>query len=158
VKELIMTQQETIVLAYDGSEDARHAISIAAGLLGLRRADVVHIWEPIASAAARSAIYADAGSGAPEELAREERAASNIACEGARVARDAGFDARPVAVQTLDPISVALVDYVAKEAPALVVVGSRGLSGVRSAVLGSVSRHVTQHVTTPILIVRGGQK
>ena len=26
-----MTQQETIVLAYDGSEEARHAISVAAG-------------------------------------------------------------------------------------------------------------------------------
>ena len=38
-----MTQQETIVLAYDGSEEARHAISVAAGLLGPRRADVVHI-------------------------------------------------------------------------------------------------------------------
>ena len=68
------------------------------------------------------------------------------------------FDARPVAVQTLDPISVALVDYVSKEAPALVVVGSRGRSGVRSAALGSVSHHVTQHVTTPVLIVQGGQK
>ena len=68
-----MTQQETIVLAYDGSEEARHAISAAAGLLGPRRADVVHIWEPVASAASRSAIYADAGSGAAEELAREAR-------------------------------------------------------------------------------------
>jgi nucleotide-binding universal stress UspA family protein len=153
-----MTQQETIVLAYDGSEEARHAISVAAGLLGPRPADVVHIWEPVASAAARSAIYADAGNGAPEELAREARAASDTADEGARIAREAGFDARPVAVQTLEPISVALVEYVAKEAPALVVVGSRGRSGIRSTVLGSVSHHVTQHVTTPTLIVQGGQK
>jgi nucleotide-binding universal stress UspA family protein len=152
-----MTQQETIVLAYDGSEEARHAISVAAGLLGPRRADVVHVWEPVASAAARSAIYADAGSGAAEELAREARAASDTAGEGARIAREVGFDARPVPEQTLGPISVALVDYVTKEAPALVVVGSRGRSGVRSAVLGSVSHHVTQHVRTPILIVREGQ-
>jgi nucleotide-binding universal stress UspA family protein len=163
VKELIMTQQdtsqqETIVLAYDGSEQARHAISVAAGLLGPRRADVVHVWEPVTSAAAGSAIYADAGSGAVEELARVARAAADTPEEGARIASEVGFDARPVAVQTLGPISEALVDYVAKQAPALVVVGSRGRSGVRSAVLGSVSHHVTQHVTTPVLIVEGGQK
>jgi nucleotide-binding universal stress UspA family protein len=153
-----MTKQETIVLAYDGSEEARHAISVAAALLGPRRAEVVHIWEPVASAAARSAIYADAGSGAPEELAREARTASDTADEGARVAREVGFDARPVAVRTLNSIGAAIVDYVTKEAPALLVVGSRGRSGVRSAVLGSVSHHATQHVTTPILIVQGSQK
>ena len=111
-----MTQQETIVLAYDGSE-ARHAISVAAGLLGPRRADVVHIWEPVASAASRSAIYADAGSGAAEELAREARAIRHRR-RGRSIAREVGFDARPVPVQTLGPISVALVDYVTKAAGA----------------------------------------
>ena len=60
-------------------------------------------------------------------------------------------------METLGPVSVALTDYVAKEAPALIV-GTRGLSGVRSAVLGSVSHHVTQHVTAPVLIVPGEQK
>jgi nucleotide-binding universal stress UspA family protein len=157
VKELTMTQNQTIVVAYDGSEEARHAIGAAARLLGPRRVDVVHVWEPVASAAARSAIYADAGNGVPDDLAREARAAVDTAGEGARIARDAGFDARPVAVETLGPVSVALTDYVAKEEPALIVVGTRGLSGVRSAVLGSVSHHVTQHVTTPVLIVPGDQ-
>jgi nucleotide-binding universal stress UspA family protein len=31
--------------------------------------------------------------------------------------------------------------------------GTRGLSGVRSTIAGSVSHHVTQHVHVPILIV-----
>jgi nucleotide-binding universal stress UspA family protein len=153
---MTMTQNETTVVAYDGSEEARHAIGVAARLLGPRRVDVVHVWEPVASAQARSGIY-DAGAGVPDDLAREEHAAEDIAGEGARIARDAGFDARAVAVETLGPVSVALTDYVAEETPSLIVVGTRGRSGVRSAVLGSVSHHVAQNVTTPVLIVPGDQ-
>ncbi|HEX2312065.1 MAG TPA: universal stress protein [Vicinamibacterales bacterium] len=55
------------------------------------------------------------------------------------------------------PVGAGLTNYVANVAPALVVVGTRGRSGVRSAVLGSVSHHVTQNVTTPVLIVPGDQ-
>jgi nucleotide-binding universal stress UspA family protein len=61
-------------------------------------------------------------------------------------------------LETFGPVGAGLADYVAKEAPTLVVVGTRGLSGVRSAVLGSVSHHVAQHVATPVLIVPGDQK
>jgi nucleotide-binding universal stress UspA family protein len=152
-----MTQNPTVVVAYDGSEEARHAIEAAARLLGPRRVDVVHVWEPVLSAAARSPGFVEGGNGVVDDLTREERTAEDTADEGARIARAAGFDAHPVAVETLGPVGAGLTDYVAKEAPALVVVGTRGLSGVRSTVLGSVSHHVAQHVTTPVLIVPGDQ-
>jgi nucleotide-binding universal stress UspA family protein len=153
-----MTQNQTVVVAYDGSEEARHAIDGAARLLGPRRVDVVHVWEPAASAAARSPGFADGGNGVFDDLTREERTAEDTADEGARIARNAGFDARPIAVETFGPVGAGLTDYVAKEAPALVVVGTRGLSGIRSTVLGSVSHHVAQHAKTPVLIVPGDQK
>jgi nucleotide-binding universal stress UspA family protein len=39
------------------------------------------------------------------------------------------------------------------EQPALVVMGTRGLSGVRSLVAGSVSHGVSTHAHVPVLIV-----
>jgi nucleotide-binding universal stress UspA family protein len=40
----------------------------------------------------------------------------------------------------------------------LVVVGSRGLSGVRSRLLGSVSLHVTHHAPCPVVVLRADRK
>jgi nucleotide-binding universal stress UspA family protein len=74
---------------------------------------------------------------------------------GARVAREA--EERSVDVNTHaregDPAEVIL--DVAKEQDAdLIVVGSRGLSGVRRFLLGSVSAKVSEHAPCSVMIVR----
>ncbi|MFG2310876.1 universal stress protein [Streptomyces sp. NPDC048566] len=38
------------------------------------------------------------------------------------------------------------------------VVGSRGRHGFASALLGSVSQHIAQHATCPVVILRSGKK
>jgi nucleotide-binding universal stress UspA family protein len=145
---------DTIVIAYDGSENARHAIAVAARELGPRRAEIVHAWEPVASAASRLAIYAVAmGGAATEEVELEAEQAQGTADEGADIAREAGFDAQAVALRSDGPVADAIVDYVEEHAPRVVVMGTRGLTGARSLIAGSVSHHVTQHVRTPVLTV-----
>ncbi|MEV8586738.1 universal stress protein [Streptomyces sp. NPDC051180] len=47
----------------------------------------------------------------------------------------------------------ALLD--AAKGASLLVVGDRGYSGFKAAMLGSVSSHVTQHATCPVVVVRG---
>jgi nucleotide-binding universal stress UspA family protein len=46
-----------------------------------------------------------------------------------------------------------IVDAAERDGADLVVMGTRGLSGVRSALMGSVSHKVAQHVLCPVLIV-----
>ena len=147
-------EHDSIVIAYDGSENARHAIAVAARELGPRQADVVHAWEPLSSATSRLAIYAVAlGAAAEDELELEAERARATAEEGARVARDAGFDAKAITLRSDGPVGGAIVEYVEEHAPGVVVMGTRGLSGARSVIAGSVSHHVTQHVHTPVLTV-----
>jgi nucleotide-binding universal stress UspA family protein len=144
---------ESIVIAYDGSENARHAIEVAARQLGPRHADVVHAWEPLASATSRLAIYAAIGGAAGAEVELEAERAQATAEEGARIARDAGFDAEAIALRSDGPAADAIVGYVEDHAPRIVVMGTRGLSGARSVIAGSVSHQVTQHLRSPVLIV-----
>ncbi|MCS0635305.1 universal stress protein [Streptomyces sp. LP05-1] len=68
---------------------------------------------------------------------------------------------------TLDPAVAAAVERRAvnghaaqallesAEGASLLVVGDRGHSGFRAALLGSVSLHVTQHAPCPVVVVRG---
>jgi nucleotide-binding universal stress UspA family protein len=148
-----MTTSNSIVIAYDGSDNARHAITVAAQELGQRRADVVHVWEPLVSATNRLAIYASLAGATGEEIEIEAKRAQATADEGAKFARDAGFDATAVALRTDGPTAAAIVDYVVEHQPGLVVMGTRGLTGLRSAIAGSVSHQVVEHLAVPVLVV-----
>ena len=47
-----------------------------------------------------------------------------------------------------------IVDLAEKLSAGLIVVGSRGLSGIRRALIGSVSDSVVRHAHCPVLVVR----
>jgi len=52
-----------------------------------------------------------------------------------------------------DPAQV-IIETIEEEAPDLVVMGSKGLSGIKKVVIGSVSNKVLNNTKVPILIVR----
>jgi nucleotide-binding universal stress UspA family protein len=142
-----------VLIAYDGSENADRAIAVAGELLGGGPAEVVHAYEPVTSAAARSAIYAAAFDATGAIAEREREQAGEVAARGVELAKAAGFDATGDARGGAGPLWATIVDRAAELDPRVIVMGTRGLTGLRSALSGSVSHGVASHATQPVLTI-----
>jgi nucleotide-binding universal stress UspA family protein len=139
-----------VLICYDDSESSRRAIKVAAAVLGPRRAVVLDVGPVLTGAESLALTTSALPGGAFEELNRA--GATDQARAGAVRAREAGFDAQPLA-ELGAPTWEAIVDR-ADELDALVIVmGSRGLSGAKELVEGSVSHQVAEHSGRPVLIV-----
>src|SRR5262249_54483421 len=120
----------------------------AAALLGPRRAvvlDIAPFLTPAESVASLSAMTPSFG-----EINQEDGLARARA--GTALALEAGFTAEARA-DLASPTWGGLVDVADELAAAVIVVGSRGLTGVREAFEGSVSHDVAEHAGRPVLIV-----
>jgi nucleotide-binding universal stress UspA family protein len=142
-----------MLIAYDGSANADHAIQVAAGLFGAGTAELIHAWEPVSSAAVRSAIYAVTFDDSPELLRRERQQAAAVAERGLKRCREAGFKVTGGAISGSGPLWAVILERAEAIEPRSIVMGTRGLSGLRSTLAGSVSRSVTSHSRFPVLTV-----
>lgn len=145
--------QPPVLLCYDASEDATSAIRAAAELLGARPALVLTVWENLKAIPPFAWVAPMADLGPLLEVAQE--GAERVAAQGAELAAAAGFAATPVAVQANGPTWERIAAVADEHDAAVIVVGSRGLSGVRSALAGSVSTGVVHHAGRPVLVVHG---
>jgi nucleotide-binding universal stress UspA family protein len=147
-----------LLLCYDGSESARHAIAAAAELLDLRRALVLHVWESwVAEAPALAGASGTVQGMAAEldEVADEQ--SEERSSQGAQVAESAGFNAEASSERATGPTWQAILRAADERSCAAIVVGSRGLTGI-SAALGSVSNGVLHHSRRPVLAVPGEEE
>ena len=136
-----------VLIAYDGSEHAHAAIDQAAALLRPgQQAIVVSVWQPLGSIpfAQLAVIPADLAEAMGDHAQR-------IADEGAERARAAGFAAEPEAIGG-DSIWHALIEFADEQDASLIVLGSRGHSGLRHAALGSVATAVVQRAKRPVFV------
>jgi nucleotide-binding universal stress UspA family protein len=146
-----------VLIAYDGSDNAKAAIERAGAVLRPGPAVVATAWTSFedAAPAALLAMPGDMvreGTEALDEAGRET--AEELAAEGAELARAAGFDAEPRGVRSKGPFFAALIDLAEELDASAIVAGSRGRSALRAAVLGSVSTGLLHHTQRPVLIVR----
>jgi nucleotide-binding universal stress UspA family protein len=159
-----------VLLCYDGSDGARHAIEHAAALLGRRPAVVLTVWESLGSAVLRRAapgarmlrevreVSEDVIEALDSGVAEDAQA---TASEGAELASAAGFDAVPEARRAVsktaerDVTTVwrAILDAADEHDASALVLGSRGRSAIRSALLGSVSYGVIHHSARSVIVV-----
>lgn len=141
----------TVLIAYDGSPDARAAVGVAGRILAGRPALVITVWEPMLVRTRRFPLGAITVAENTEE-ARVQ--AERVAGEGAELAAAAGLtEVTSRAVADTESIWRTIVEVADELDVTLVVMGSRGLAGLRSVLLGSVSNHVLHHIHRPILIV-----
>ena len=139
-----------ILICYDGSEPARTAIRVAAGLLGPSPRDRARRGAPVHTCGAlrRSGLGCQRGG----IRARPRRRGRRAAAEGSDIARAAGFSATPrgsVAAPTWEEI----LDVADETRASAIVIGSHGRTGVREFVVGSVSHDLMQHSSLPVLVV-----
>jgi nucleotide-binding universal stress UspA family protein len=139
------------MLATDGSPDARLAARAAAGLA---RVSSTHL-EVVHACSLPAMLYPDAMvAGAIDYLRSiyEHLLAREVAAlERAGAPRVQGHMAvgRP---------SDVVLDAAADLRPSLLVAGSRGLSGLRRAMVGSVSESLVHNAECPVMVLRAGRR
>jgi nucleotide-binding universal stress UspA family protein len=142
-----------LLICYDGSAHAKHAIRHAARLLSAKAALLVTVWEPTAMLGGLAwAGEASMVSGLDLDRAVAEDA-GRLADDGVRIALEAGLAAEPMAVEADGPVWKVVTEAAGRTDAAVIVMGSRGLTGLRSMLLGSVSSAVVQHADRPVLVV-----
>lgn len=144
-----------ILIAYDGSKDAKTAIEHAAHLMPGQPALVVTVWEPYIQVLTRypapGALLAGDDSGEIDDASRSS--AEAMAEEGAALAHRYGLDASSRAVTREDSIAETLLCAADRANASAIVSGSRGRNGLGSLLLGSVSHALLQHADRTVIIV-----
>lgn len=130
-----------IVVGIDGSENSETALRWAIEEAGYRDARVraVLTWTYLGQAGSKLGPLAT------------EADAQNLLAEV--IERVGGSEASKIDAVTVNDLPVAGLLDQAGDGAALLVVGSRGLGGVKGLVLGSVSRTVVERSPVPVVVV-----
>ncbi|WP_018753685.1 universal stress protein [Paenibacillus sanguinis] len=141
---------QNILVAYDGSKAANKALDKAVALSKLSpgtQLQVLHAYD-------YPRLYVAEGfAPVPASINKEVyELAEQIVLEAEQRLEAAG--AAPNVSMVQGSPAETILDYAKERGVDLIVIGSRGLGGIRQFVLGSVSHNVVQHAEVPVLIVK----
>lgn len=149
-----------VLIAYDGSDTARRAVREAAKLFGSRRVLVVTVWEPglayeseIPMTGVEMPVVPVDIEGARKLEEELHQRAVRTAQAGAELAQSVGLQATGLAVADEVHVADAIVGAARKRGVAAIVVGSRGLKGLRARLEGSTSKAVLKGAPCPVVVV-----
>jgi nucleotide-binding universal stress UspA family protein len=150
-----------VLIAYDGSDLSRAAVRAAAELFPGRPAVLATVWEPGLAAVfptatgplGEAALAPDPATIETLDRVQREHALS-VAADGAELASSLGLAVEPQVVPDELDVADTLIDIALERGAAVVVVGSHGISGLRSRLLGGVSRKLLAHCHRPVLVIR----
>ncbi|WP_326718476.1 universal stress protein [Streptomyces sp. NBC_00243] len=139
----------TVIVGLDGSPESRAAAEWAAREAELRGLPLklVHVWEPVPEPMAQAPLLgAETQQHWSERIPRESAEGLRLRHPGVEITAEQ-FSGRPADVLTRQ----------AKDA-ALLVLGSRGMSGIGGFLVGSVGQAVLAHAERPVVLVRAGEQ
>ena len=139
------------LVAVDGSEYSKYAVEYTADLLNKEGWEVIVLH--VIPTLEEFGIESVAPPSLVEALLNELREnAKKIVEDAAKVFREKGFK-----VETLikeGHVGKTIVETAEEIDADLIAMGTRGLSGIKALILGSVARYVTNHAHCPVLVVR----
>jgi nucleotide-binding universal stress UspA family protein len=137
-----------ILVAIDGSPDADRALEQA---IDLAESEHARLTLFCAVVSPHTVAYLSVSGEVAAILARDAETHAETVL---RTAREGVPDDVPVTtVLSSAPVRPSLLDQIKNGRHDLVAMGSRGRGALRSALLGSVSRHILHHSPIPVLIV-----
>lgn len=148
---------ESVLIAYDGSLEAKRAVEHAGRFLGCTTSYILTVWEPIHRQAARAA--GAAGMPQADWIPDEDETdpayedAAQICREGVEVAAGVGITAQPYLVESETAVWSAIVDAAEELGAGMLVTGTRGSSGLRSLLSASTAEAVLRNSGLPVFIV-----
>lgn len=149
-----------ILVAFDGSEESRRALSCGAQMLRPTRVEILTAWEPLHRQAARAAggagMMQTDFSSAVEAAEGDDPAyvhALETCREGVALAESLGLEAHAHLVESATSIWSALVDAAKELQPDVIVTGTRAIKGLRSLFTSSTAENLVRSAGLPVLIV-----
>ncbi len=145
-----------VVVAFDGSPEARAAVRAVTELMPGRRLLVATVWEPslIAPPQSLGMSYPPPDSEEIEAVDRAEQDYAVATAEaGFRLARDLGAEAEAVVLSDDADVSEVIIGLAERHDAAAIVAGRRGLGAIQSTVFGSTSRGLLETTRRPVLVV-----
>jgi nucleotide-binding universal stress UspA family protein len=145
-----------VIVAVDGSENAKRAFDVALGIAKDSKADliVLNVVPPVQMVAFPSIGADPYPQGMESYYADAQKSGSKLVGEMVDVAKNGSVSASGIVERTTTSIVESILDKADSEKADLIVVGTRGLGGFKKLVLGSVSSGLVSHAGCNVLVVR----
>lgn len=143
-----------ILVALDGSDHAKKALQTAVKLAGRCEAELIlfHAMQLGNLSPGYAAMVSRGAREVYQSLAREQ--ADAILGEAEQVAKEQGIERVVRMTKEADSAAAAVLAAAGSAGVELIVIGTRGLTGLREIAMGSVAHKVASAADCPVLIVR----